>query len=98
MANNMEYTVKIDKQGRLVIPSSIREALGLKGGGEAVIRLDGLKLVIEVVDKDLERRVEEWRRTALSLRAEPFAEEVGEGWKWMSREYAERKLGIRRNG
>lgn len=94
----MEYTVNIDKQGRLVIPSPIREALGLKGGGEAVIRLDDLKLVIEIVDKDLEKKVEEWRKTALSLHAEPFTEEVEESWKWISREYAERKLGIpRRN-
>jgi len=91
----MEYTVKIDKQGRLVIPSPIREALGLKGSGEAIIRLNGLKLVIEIVNKDLEKKVEEWKKTTLSLHAEPFTEEIKESWKWINHEYAKRKLGIR---
>ena len=90
----MEYTVNVDKQGRLVIPSPIREALGLRGGGKAIIRLDGLKVVIEIVDKGLERKVEEWEKTTLSLHAEPFTEKVEESWEWMSREYARRKLGL----
>lgn len=92
---NVEYTIGVDKQGRIVIPAPIREALGLKGDGKASIKLNGTKIVIELVDEDLEKRVEEWRALTLKLRAEPFVEEVEDSWKWMSREYAERKLGIR---
>jgi len=32
---------------------------------------------------------------ALTAVAEPFTEETSEEWKWMSKEYAERKLGLR---
>ena len=46
-------------------------------------------------DKGLEERVNEWVKTALMTRSGPFEEEVSESWKWVSREYAERKLGLR---
>lgn len=49
--------------------------------------------MIEPVAKDLEEKVWRWVGTVLSLRAEPFPGEVEETWKWVSREYAERKLG-----
>jgi len=91
----MEYMVRIDKQGRMVIPASMRAALGIVDGCKALVRLDGRRLIVEVVDEDLEGRVAEWREMALSLHAEPFAEDVEESWRWMSREYAERKLGFR---
>jgi len=91
----VEYVTGVDKQGRIVIPASIREALGLKGGGKASVKLNGAKIVIEPVDEDLQTRVEEWRELTLKLHAEPFVEDVEDSWKWMSREYAERKLGVR---
>ena len=88
--------MKIDKQGRMVIPASIRAALGIVDECKALVRIDGRRLIVEVVDEDLERRVDEWREMALSLNAEAFIEEVGEeSWRWISREYAERKLGVR---
>lgn len=92
---NVEYIIGVDKQGRIVIPAPIREALGLKGDGKASVRLNGAKIIIELLDENLEKRVEEWRALSLKLHAEPFIEEVEDSWKWMSREYAERKLGIR---
>lgn len=79
----------------MVIPALIREALGLESGSKALLRLDGTKIVMELVNEDLEKRVEEWRKLALRLRAEPFTEDIEDSWKWMSREYAERKLGLR---
>jgi bifunctional DNA-binding transcriptional regulator/antitoxin component of YhaV-PrlF toxin-antitoxin module len=90
----MEQVVGIDKQGRMVIPASMRVALGIVEGCKALVRLDGRRLIVEVVDEDLERRVAEWRGMALSLHAEALTEEVEESWRWMSREYAERKLGV----
>jgi len=71
----MEYIVKIDRQGRLVIPAPIRKALSLEGGRKAVVRLDGPRIIVEVVDEELDERVEEWRKLALSTRAEPFSED-----------------------
>jgi len=39
----------IDKAGRLVIPRSLRERIGLAGGGEVEIELDGAAIRIEPV-------------------------------------------------
>jgi AbrB family looped-hinge helix DNA binding protein len=90
----VEDAVTVDRQGRLVLPSHIREALGLKEGGHVSVRLDGSRIIIEPVSKDLEERVQEWAGLALSLKAEAFSEESEESWKWMSCEYARRKLGL----
>lgn len=94
MVNNVEDAVTIDKQGRLVLPSHIREVLGLKEGGQVSIRLDGSRVILEPMSRDLMDKVQEWAGLALRLKAEAFTEESKESWKWMSREYAERKLGL----
>jgi len=39
----------IDKAGRLVIPRTLRDRIGLTGGGEVEIELDGAALRIEPV-------------------------------------------------
>jgi AbrB family looped-hinge helix DNA binding protein len=90
----MENSVKIDKQGRLVLPLHFREALGLKGGGEVTIRLDGSRIIIEPVSNDVWENVREWEDLTRGLKAEAFIEEPDESWKWMSSEYARRKLGL----
>jgi len=95
LVNIMEYKIGIDKQGRVVIPAPIREAIGLTAGSKAVIKLNGARIVMELIDEDLERKVAEWRKLALKLQAEPFTEDIEDSWKWISREYAERKLGLR---
>jgi AbrB family looped-hinge helix DNA binding protein len=94
MVNNMENSITIDKQGRLVLPSHIREALGLKEGGHVIIRLDGSRVVLEPASRDVNEKVKEWAGLARSLKAEALSEEFDESWKWMSREYARRKLGL----
>jgi len=94
MVNNVEDSVTVDRQGRLVLPSRIREALGLKRGGHVSIRLDGSRIILEPMSKDLKEMVQEWANLALSLKAEAFTEEAEESWKWMDREYARRKLGL----
>ena len=44
----------IDKAGRLVIPRSLRDRIGLVGGGEVELELDGAAIRIEpVVGNDL---------------------------------------------
>ena len=90
----MVDAVTIDKQGRLVVPSHIREALGLKEGGHVTIRLDGPRIILEPVSRDIEKKVQEWANLAISLNTEAFTEEAEESWKWMSHEYAKKKLGL----
>jgi hypothetical protein len=58
------------------------------------IRLDGSRVIIEPVSNDVRENVREWEDLARGLSAEAFAEEPGESWKWMSSEYARRKLGL----
>lgn len=94
MVNNVETSINVDKQGRLVLPSHIREALNIKEGGRVTIRLDGWRVILEPEPADFKERVQEWVDSALALRAEAFSEQYEESWKWMSREYARRKLGL----
>ncbi|MCS4540614.1 MAG: AbrB/MazE/SpoVT family DNA-binding domain-containing protein, partial [Thaumarchaeota archaeon] len=85
----------VDKQGRLVLPSRIRESLGLKEGGIVTVRLDGSRLVIEPKSQAVESRVREWVVLATNTKNALFGEEQKESWKWMSHDYARRKLGLR---
>ena len=90
----MEYEVSIDKQGRMVIPAPLRRLLGLGEGGRVVVRYrDGI-LELRPIDRDLEKRVKRWIKTVMKINPQPFSEEIEESWKWIDREYAERKLGI----
>lgn len=94
MVKNVENSITIDKQGRLVLPSHVREALGLKEGGHVTMRFDGSRVILEPASKDVKQNVREWADLARSLRAEALSEEYDESWKWMSLEYARRKLGL----
>lgn len=46
----MDATVTLGKQGRLVIPASMRAALGIQAGDRLHIRVAGPQLVIERPD------------------------------------------------
>ena len=89
----VEYS-KVDRQGRIVIPSRIRRLVGIKGEVEVRISVEGRRIVIEPISKDLEDRVRKWVEEVLNAKVEPFLEEIEESWKWVSREYAGRKLGL----
>jgi len=92
----MEQILKVDKQGRLILPSSLRERLGLRrNGGTVSVRLDGTRVILQPISEDLERTVREWRDMVMALHVEPFTEPAEQSWKWMSLEYARRKLGLR---
>ena len=94
MVNIVEDAISIDKQGRLILPSHIRSALKLKEGGHVSVRLHGSRIILEPIHKDVEENVVEWANLALSLNGEALAEKPNESWKWISREYARRKIGL----
>ena len=92
----MEYEVSVDKQGRMVIPSQVRKRLGLSGGGKLLLRVINGKIELVPISKDLEKGVAKWKKMAMATRSKAFTEDhAGGDWKWVSREYAERKLGLR---
>jgi AbrB family looped-hinge helix DNA binding protein len=94
MVRNMENAIKVDEQGRMVLPSRVREAFGIKKGGQITIRIDGSKVILEPLNKDVEKKVQEWENLSKKLKSEILTEEPNESWKWMSRDYARRKLGL----
>lgn len=93
MVRLVEYS-KIDRQGRIVIPSRIRRLADIRGETEVQIRVEGRKIIIEPISGELEARVREWVEEVLNAKIEPSLEEIKEPWKWVSREYAGRKLGL----
>ena len=94
MVNIVEETISVDKQGRMVVPSHLREALGVKDGGQVSIRLDGPRLILEPVPTDIKERVSHWEHLARETKAEVSTEEEKDSWKWMTHEYARKKLGL----
>ncbi len=90
----METAINVDSQGRMVLPSRVREAFGIKKGGQVTIRINGSRVILEPLKKDVEKKVQEWMNLSSKLKAEICIEEPNESWKWMSRDYARRKLGL----
>jgi AbrB family looped-hinge helix DNA binding protein len=50
-----EIRLKINENGRIVIPASFREALGIRAGDELVLRLEDDELRIATMKQRLER-------------------------------------------
>lgn len=92
--------VSIDEQGRMVLPSRLREKLGIKKGGRLSIRIENSnKIILErTPSDDVQSRVKAWARLALAEKGQ--AGEVGKigkrtiSTKWLSSEYARKKLGL----
>jgi AbrB family looped-hinge helix DNA binding protein len=90
----MELTLKIDSQGRTVLPKEIRQALGIHGNTEMVCRVVGNKIILEKFSLDsIYRAFAELEETAPSLDIDTVKIE-GED-KYIDREYALRKIGLR---
>ncbi len=94
MVRIMDESITIDRQGRIVVPSHLRESLGLKEGGHVSIRLDGPRLILEPASRDVKEQVNKWAKLARDTKAGACTEETEESWRWMSPEYAQRKLGL----
>jgi len=94
MVTFMEETLNVDEQGRVVLPAHIRRAIGITSRGKLLIRREGSKIVLEPFPENLNKSVEEWANLARATKVELFSETLEDSWKWTSREYARRKLGL----
>jgi AbrB family looped-hinge helix DNA binding protein len=57
----MARSLRIGAQGRLVLPSAMRRALGIKQGDELTARIDGGRIVLEPRGELLRRMQDELR-------------------------------------
>lgn len=90
-----EEIVRVDSQGRIIIPVSIRRNLGIRSGASLRIKIYGSKIILEPIsDENLKERIKEWADTTQRVKAEVGSGEVEKSWKWISCEYAKRKLGL----
>ena len=94
MVQFMSESVWVDKQGRLILPSHIIENLGIKEGDRLMIHQDGKKIVLVPMNEDVEKSVKDWSRKAMEMSTSMNTEESSPSGKWMSDEYAKKKLGL----
>ena len=94
MVKTVDEILNVDKQGRIVLPAHIRKAIGIERGGKLLIRFDGSRIILEPFPKNLKKSVEEWINLVRSLKVNVSEETSEESWKWISREYAKKKLGL----
>ena len=96
MVKIMESILKVDGQGRTVLPKKVRQALGIDGGTELVCRVVGNRILLEKFSPDSIRKAFgelEELTPSLDLDTEEFEGED----KYFDREYALRKIGLRSN-
>jgi len=89
----VEAIIKIDKQGRMVLPKDVREALGIRGEAEVVCRAVGNRVILEKFSiESIEKAFAELEEVAPSLELDTVKVE-GED-RYIDSEYALRKIGI----
>jgi len=90
----VEAIVKVDKQGRMVLPKDVRKALGIEGEAEVVCRVVGDRVILERFSvESIQRAFADLEEIAPSLELDTVEVE-GED-KYVDSEYALRKIGIR---
>ena len=91
----MVQTIKIDKQGRLIIPAEYRTLLSLREGTVMEIDLLANGLVIRKVQAETKQSIEEWKEKILNQSITAFSEKSMEQMnKWYSEDYGKKKLGL----
>jgi AbrB family looped-hinge helix DNA binding protein len=77
MTMDTEARLRVNENGRLVIPAPFRKALGINAGDEVVLRLEDDELRITTLKRRLERaqqRVGSYTKPGTSLADELIAE------------------------
>lgn len=86
--------VKIDKFGRILIPKEIRNNLGIREDTELEMEVKDEKILIRLLNRALEERVEELISYLKSSAPKPFVSK-GAGEKWYSTKFSMRKIGLK---
>ena len=90
----LDFVLRVDGQGRIILPSRVRRALGISGGVELVCRVVGDRIILEKFSRDSIRRAfVELEELAPSLDAD--VEEFEDEYGYFDGEYALRKIGLR---
>jgi AbrB family looped-hinge helix DNA binding protein len=74
---NPETRMRVNQNGRVVIPASYRKALGIKAGDEVILRMEDDELRITTMKRRLERarrRIRQYVKPGVSLADELIAE------------------------
>jgi AbrB family looped-hinge helix DNA binding protein len=94
MVVNVEGIVKVDKQGRIILPKDVRRAVGIEEGMKMVCRVVGSRIILEKFSmENIRKAFAELEEIAPSLELDTV--KVEEGDKYVDREYALRKIGVR---
>jgi len=89
----VEAVVKVDKQGRMVLPKDVRKALGIEDEAEVVCRVIGNKVILERFSiESIQKAFADLEEIAPSLEVD--AVEVEGEDKYVDSEYALRKIGL----
>ena len=92
VVKKMPYNLKVDRQGRIVLPMEVRRSLGVVKGGKITLDKKNNRLFINV-GGELQGKVDQWKKTLKAVKVEAKGFEPGES-KWVSEDWAQRKLGI----
>lgn len=93
MVKIMEFILRVDKQGRIVIPRDVRRILGINEKTEIICRIVGEKIVLEKFSSDfIYRAFNDLEEIAPSLDFDSVSVELED--KYLDREYALRKIGL----
>ncbi|HYW37670.1 MAG TPA: AbrB/MazE/SpoVT family DNA-binding domain-containing protein [Terriglobales bacterium] len=74
---NAETRMRVNENGRVVIPASYRKALGIKAGDEVILRMEDDELRITTMKRRLDRarrRIRQYVKPGVSLADELIAE------------------------
>jgi len=89
----MEYVLKVDRQGRVVLPVELRRELGVKDGGSIIIKKKNNRVYIDV-KRELEDEVKRWKEKIKGMKVKAGGIGRAES-RWVSEEWSRKKLGIR---
>ena len=93
----MALTVRVDKQGRLILPKEVRDALEIGEESKLTCNVVGNRVILEKFSqKEIEEAVQRLREIIPNLDFDSV--EVEDVDKYLDREYALRKIGLRRSG